>query len=66
LPITVAQVHRRIRRCSPSHFISAWLCRFSFGASVLWIPATNYDQPRHFRAELLFYETDLVFGGISK
>jgi hypothetical protein len=35
----------------------------SFGASVLWIPVTNYDLPRHFPAELLFYETDLVLGG---
>jgi hypothetical protein len=35
----------------------------SFGTSVLRIPVTNYDLPRHFRAELLFYETDLVLGG---
>jgi len=36
----------------------------SFGASVLRIPVTNYDLPRHFRAELLFYETDLVLAEI--
>jgi hypothetical protein len=35
----------------------------SFGTSVLRIPVTKYDLPRHFRAELLFYETDLVLGG---
>jgi hypothetical protein len=45
-----------------SHFISAWLRRFSFGASVLWIPVANDDQQRNFDAELLFYETDLVLG----
>jgi hypothetical protein len=45
------------------HFISARLRRFSFGASVLWIPVANDDQPRNFDAELLFYETDLLLDG---
>jgi len=61
----VSQVHRRIRRCSALTFYLCMASPVSFGASVLRIPVTNYDLPRHFRAELLFYETDLVLGGKS-
>jgi hypothetical protein len=50
-----------------AHILSLlWLRRFSFSASVLWISVTNYDQPRHLHTELLFYETDLVLGGVPK
>jgi hypothetical protein len=59
----VSQVRGRIRRCSPLTFYLCLASPVFLGASVLWIPVANNDQPRHFDAEVLFYETDLVLDG---
>jgi len=58
----VSQVHRRIRRRSP-HILSLHGFAGFPSARRFWTPVTNHDQPLHFHAELLLYETDLVLGG---